>query len=53
MYMKSFRFSRSSNDDEHGFYLATLEAALDYVMRGDVMDENSTSPTYPQLQVTV
>ncbi|CAH1779792.1 unnamed protein product [Owenia fusiformis] len=35
-FMTNFRFSKSSNDDEFGFYLASLEAVIEHVNSGQL-----------------
>ncbi|XP_074646412.1 ankyrin repeat domain-containing protein 27-like [Tubulanus polymorphus] len=37
-YMNHFRFSKLNNDDEFGYYLASLEAAIQHVTSGKLID---------------
>ncbi|KAL3859954.1 hypothetical protein ACJMK2_010133 [Sinanodonta woodiana] len=39
MYMKHFHLAKHIDDDEFSFYLATVEAALDYITSGKVKQE--------------
>ncbi|XP_005100788.1 ankyrin repeat domain-containing protein 27 [Aplysia californica] len=39
VYMRHFHFAKSSDDDEFGFYLASIEAALEHIRSGNVRDE--------------
>ncbi|CAG5136804.1 unnamed protein product, partial [Candidula unifasciata] len=38
-YMQHFHFSKSSDDDEFGFYLASVEAALEHIKSGNIKNE--------------
>ncbi|XP_064640281.1 ankyrin repeat domain-containing protein 27-like [Lineus longissimus] len=40
-FMNHFRFSKSNNDDEFGYYLATIEAAIEHILSGQL---NSIEP---------
>ncbi|XP_052817656.1 ankyrin repeat domain-containing protein 27-like isoform X2 [Mya arenaria] len=46
MYMKHFLLSRVTETDEFSFYLATTEAALDYIPSGNLT--TNTKPTVPR-----
>ncbi|BFZ13244.1 hypothetical protein BsWGS_16283 [Bradybaena similaris] len=39
VFMRHFHFAKSSDDDEFGFYLASVEAALEHIKTGNIGDE--------------
>ncbi|CAL1535487.1 unnamed protein product, partial [Lymnaea stagnalis] len=39
VYMRHFHFAKSSDDDEFGFYLASIEAALEHIRTGNIKDD--------------
>lgn len=39
VYMRHFHFAKSSDDDEYGFYLASVEAALEHIRSGNVRND--------------
>ncbi|XP_059150354.1 ankyrin repeat domain-containing protein 27-like [Physella acuta] len=39
VYMRHFHFAKSSDDDEFGFYLASVEAALEHIRTGNIKEE--------------
>uniref|UniRef100_A0A2C9KDZ8 VPS9 domain-containing protein n=1 Tax=Biomphalaria glabrata TaxID=6526 RepID=A0A2C9KDZ8_BIOGL len=39
VYMQHFHFAKSSDDDEFGFYLASIEAALEHIKTGNIKED--------------
>ena len=39
VYMRYFHLAKMSDDDEFGFYLASVEAALEHIKSGSVSDD--------------
>ncbi|GFO47363.1 ankyrin repeat domain-containing protein 27, partial [Plakobranchus ocellatus] len=42
VYMQHFHFAKSSDDDEFGFYLASIEAAIEHIRSGNIKNETMT-----------
>ena len=39
VYMRHFHLAKSSDDDEFGFYLASVEAALEHIKSGYISED--------------
>ena len=39
VYMRHFHFAKSSDDDEFGFYMASVEAALEHIKSGYISED--------------
>ncbi|GFR93806.1 ankyrin repeat domain-containing protein 27 [Elysia marginata] len=42
VYMQHFHFAKSSDDDEFGFYLASVEASIEHIRSGNLKNETMT-----------
>ncbi|RUS73472.1 hypothetical protein EGW08_018770 [Elysia chlorotica] len=42
VYMQHFHFAKSSDDDEFGFYLASVEASIEHIRSGNIKNETMT-----------